>query len=83
MDNPLIEAVEAYEHHMDTMAMIEVAITGEVEEYDEKLYDAVINLVMDASTAVQDLAPRGRIARLNALWKAFQEEQAKTRGDNR
>lgn len=32
----------------------------------------------DAATAVLDLSPRGRTARLNVLWKQFQAEQADT-----
>ena len=73
MNNPLIDAVIAYDEFMDqhTSLMHLIAGCSVFEPYDEKFGDEVFELISGAWNGAYELSPRARQARLNLIWKDF------------
>ena len=71
--NPLVEAIEALDRHFETVNTLMFEVGGEqaFKSFDEQLHDAAMDLVYDASGAVEGLKPRARRARLNLIWREF------------
>jgi hypothetical protein len=67
----LIEAVEAYDKYSDALEPVGYVARGENWSVDQKQFDEVMQLTLDAWYGVTKLAPRAKIARLNLLWREF------------
>lgn len=80
-DNSLAHAVEVYNHLLEIEGNLMYAIVGDAAftPFNETLCDDVENLVRSTSDVLTHLAPRGRRARLNLIWKDFVAEQARQR----
>ena len=72
-DNPLIHAVDIFDHLLSAEIGIQNIINGD-NDFDAELNDKVYQLIESSWNAVYELSSRARIARLNLIWKQFLEE---------
>lgn len=75
-DNPLLDAVVAYEGFLDSIECLAHAMGGE-EKYGTAVYDMAHDLAIRAADATTELSFRASQARTNAIWKEFLEQQKK------